>query len=699
MFRRAIHPAVYVIAVFLCLFILVDTSAREPGVRPDGKNVDTPDRILVLDGSPVHDIGNLHLHVPNWGMIGSWPGSGNPFSGAPSAEWPAGSGTEYLYAAGLWVGAIVGGVPKVSTAAYEFEFRPTADAVDVVYYAAEGDPGGNRIPHPGADDDADGSIDEEWLDGRDNDGDGLIDEDYAAISDQMLSCWYTDDQPGITQIYPEHDPLHIKVNQRSYQWSQSLIDDFVMLDYTIENTGSEILEDVYVGMFYDGDAGNRNTPNYWADDASAFISEINYCSDRGASSLSFGYIYDADGDGGATMGAGGVLMVDHPTDPAGLSAPRKVGFNTYAVFTGTQPFEDGGDPTNDFERYELMSSRTIERNNNGPADVRMLVSVGPFEQIAPGEKLNIQMAVVGGLRTPLSNLKYHALLAKLVYAGQWFDLDTDPTTGVAGRETPIVGPATNVPVDTCASPPVIIPVLPAGEVAWVNSDCYRENYVRIACGLGFGDSLYYGTGYDGKESQVHWMLAGNGPVPVFINNFAGRPYGTAAELNWRIDADEPISGFRFHRATDGGTTVTIPSSSTLLPPDTRSYVDNDVVPGRSYTYTLRTVLPDGSEVSSFDVKVKIPDRTTRLLQNTPNPFNPVTTISFVLAETEQVNLSVYSPDGKLVVTLVNGALPAGARDVTWDGRNNNGDFVGSGIYFYRLKAGKTTISRKMILLK
>ncbi|MGD8413015.1 MAG: hypothetical protein PVF33_02215, partial [Candidatus Latescibacterota bacterium] len=240
-------------AVVACLCVL---SAFGVDAGGGGGKIDARiPRVLVVDGSPVHDAGNLDVHVPNWGIWGSMPNSGVTFNTAPSAEWPAGSGTEHLYIAGLWIGAMKGGVPAVSTAAYEFEFRPTEDPVDVVYYAAEGDAGGKRVPDPNADDDGDGTIDEEWLDGRDNDGDGMIDEDYAAISDQMLSSWYTDDQPLSLLIYPEHNPLHVTVRQSSYQWSHPDFDDFVGVEYTITNTGSEMLEDVYLGMFVDGDVG------------------------------------------------------------------------------------------------------------------------------------------------------------------------------------------------------------------------------------------------------------------------------------------------------------------------------------------------------------------------------------------------------------------------------------------------------------
>ena len=173
-----------------------------------------PSRILVLDGSNVHNVGELSIHVGNWGLFGSWPGSGQPFAHAPSAEWPAGSGVEYLFASGLWVGALKNGVPSVTTSAFESEFRPTQDPIDIIYRTREGAPGGIRYPNPMADDDGDGKMDEDRLDGHDNDLDGLIDEDYAAVSDQMFSCVYRDDQET---GFPQHRSLGLEVHQESYQ--------------------------------------------------------------------------------------------------------------------------------------------------------------------------------------------------------------------------------------------------------------------------------------------------------------------------------------------------------------------------------------------------------------------------------------------------------------------------------------------------
>ena len=131
----------------------------------------------------------------------------------------------------------------MSTAAFEDEFYPTSDPIDIMYESAEGRSDGNRLPSPDADDDKDGQVDEDWLNGRDDDFDGLIDEDYAAVSNQMLACWYTDDQPVSIQRFPAHNPLHITVRQESYQWEEDRFDDFVGIQYYITNTGNGPLED------------------------------------------------------------------------------------------------------------------------------------------------------------------------------------------------------------------------------------------------------------------------------------------------------------------------------------------------------------------------------------------------------------------------------------------------------------------------
>ena len=389
-----------------------------------------PARTLVLDGSPVHNAGNLRVHASNWGEIGSRPGTALPFQNAPSAEWPAGSLVEYLWAGGIWVGALVSGVPAVSTSSYEYEFRPSSDVRDIVYYAAYGALHGNRRPAANADDDIDGSIDEDALDGFDNDLDGAVDEDFAGISTQMLSRRFRDDDPSAIAIYPNHVPMHLRVHEESYQFSDPDFDDFVGFTFRITNDGIDPLEDVYVGVFCDGDVGHRNQPNYWTDDATAFLNDLVVDhSPHPSQAYDFPYWYDLDGDAGVAPGYCGIVVLDHPVDPTGADAPMAVGVSSYATFSGSQSFEEGGDPTNDFERYEVMSSQLIE----GPAtggDHRSLIAVGPFAALAPGETITFSFALVV---TPRDDFT-HVARAATAYHGLWFDMDANPATGVGGKE-------------------------------------------------------------------------------------------------------------------------------------------------------------------------------------------------------------------------------------------------------------------------
>lgn len=88
-----------------------------------------------------------------------------------------------------------------------------------------------------------------------------------------------------------------------------------------------------------------------------------------------------------------------------------------------------------------------------------------------------------------------------------------------------------------------------------------------------------------------------------------------------------------------------------------------------------------------------------LQQNYPNPFNPTTTIAYQLARNSNVVLKIYNVAGQEVKTLVNEKQSAGPQRVVWDGSDNSGQQVASGIYLYKLDAGDQTAIRKMILLK
>lgn len=88
-----------------------------------------------------------------------------------------------------------------------------------------------------------------------------------------------------------------------------------------------------------------------------------------------------------------------------------------------------------------------------------------------------------------------------------------------------------------------------------------------------------------------------------------------------------------------------------------------------------------------------------LEQNYPNPFNPNTTISYRLSAMKDVELTIYNTNGQKVRTLVNKRLGAGDYTIRWDGRNDSGSEVSSGVYLYRLRTGDFVQTKKMLLVR
>ncbi len=89
-----------------------------------------------------------------------------------------------------------------------------------------------------------------------------------------------------------------------------------------------------------------------------------------------------------------------------------------------------------------------------------------------------------------------------------------------------------------------------------------------------------------------------------------------------------------------------------------------------------------------------------MLPNTPNPFNPQTTIAYELASPQPVQLAIYDMRGRLVRALVSGdVMPAGRHTLVWDGRGDDGRELPSGVYLSRLEAGGLVSQGRMTMVK
>ncbi|HSG29842.1 MAG TPA: hypothetical protein VLA34_15275, partial [Candidatus Krumholzibacterium sp.] len=509
-----VSGSVFITAFITIQSIRVTASDRTEPLTSKERPIE---QIPVIDGSFVHNIGDLQMNITNWGIIGSMPNSNFPMRDVPSAQYPAGSGIEYLFAAGIWVGAERSGLPSVSTGYPEDEFRPNSAERYTLYETYEGDLRGSHYPMD-PDDDRDGRIDEDRLNGIDDDNDGKTDEDFAAYGNQMFCCEFTDTQPLTRQLWPEHEPLELLVYQETFQWAEDIYNDFIACRYTITNNGFHNLVNAYIGIYADLDAGPRDRGNYHRDDKVG-LWRGEWCAPRGNGEypvdISIAYVYDDDGDGGRTTGYFGIAVLGH--SPQFTGAPpalmQRLQLNSFRVFRGLQPYANGGDPTNDFERYETLSRYGFDEDTETAGDYRVLLSIGPFYNIAFGEQAHVDLAFVSG--ESLDAMRDHAAAAQFIYEGIFFDLDRNPGTGVIGREIPMAGPLEDVDPDPCDGVEEKIDVV-RGDTIWVNVDCRKEQY-KYFHNLCYRDLNArfkdYQTGVDGKEARINWIVGGAPPPP------------------------------------------------------------------------------------------------------------------------------------------------------------------------------------------
>ena len=125
---------------------------------------------------------------------------------------------------------------------------------------------------------------------------------------------------------------------------------------------------------------------------------------------------------------------------------------------------------------------------------------------------------------------------------------------------------------------------------------------------------------------------------------------------------------------------------------------------RAYRHNKAAIVPAAPSSVTLNDPPSVLSPETSLLVNYPNPFNPETWIPYQLANPAKVTVSIHAADGKLVRVLELGNMPAGVyqdkdRAVYWDGKNEQGESVASGVYFYTLTAGDFTATRKMLILK
>ncbi|MFH0734041.1 MAG: T9SS type A sorting domain-containing protein [bacterium] len=203
----------------------------------------------------------------------------------------------------------------------------------------------------------------------------------------------------------------------------------------------------------------------------------------------------------------------------------------------------------------------------------------------------------------------------------------------------------------------------------------------------------YGSGFFRRTLSSLYNL----PIPVELTNFSINVAANGVKLEWSTATESNNMGFAIERSVDNENFIElafINGNGTTTERKEYSYTDREATQG-IYFYRLKIIDFDGSFVYSnvVSANVELPTNFT-LNQNYPNPFNPTTTISFSLPAKEIVTLKIYDALGKEVASLYDEELQAGTYQTQW-----NASSVASGVYFYRLQAGKFSSSKKLMLIK
>ncbi|MBN1949087.1 MAG: T9SS type A sorting domain-containing protein, partial [Candidatus Cloacimonetes bacterium] len=217
-------------------------------------------------------------------------------------------------------------------------------------------------------------------------------------------------------------------------------------------------------------------------------------------------------------------------------------------------------------------------------------------------------------------------------------------------------------------------------------------------GLNAGNYSYYVTGvYDNGESEPSSPASATVTLPAPLNFSANSQGGNGNVICiWSAPAENrSLSGYKVYRDD-----VEIAATTGTF------YLDTGVPTG-TYTYHVTAMYNDiyeseasnQVEVDHVDADDTAIPLVTELNGNYPNPFNPVTSIKFSLHERDHVRIEIFNLKGEKVSTLVNEELDAAFYSITWNGTDDNQRPVTSGVYFYKMQAGKFISARKMILMK
>lgn len=213
----------------------------------------------------------------------------------------------------------------------------------------------------------------------------------------------------------------------------------------------------------------------------------------------------------------------------------------------------------------------------------------------------------------------------------------------------------------------------------------------------------YNVTIDGIRVATSWSQA---PLPVELISFSAIQKDNSIVLNWQTVTEINNYGFDVERKSPFAPLSSwvkigfVAGHGNTNTPQDYTFEDKNPVGGTTFYYRLKQIDVDGkfeySDILQIDLDV--PNK-AKLMQNSPNPFNPSTSIKFFIPFQSDVTIKIYDLLGREVATLINKQMNKGFYIVFWNGKDKYGNTVSSSVYLYRLTAGNFAETKKMTLLK
>jgi hypothetical protein len=203
--------------------------------------------------------------------------------------------------------------------------------------------------------------------------------------------------------------------------------------------------------------------------------------------------------------------------------------------------------------------------------------------------------------------------------------------------------------------------------------------------------------YDG-----FWLCLPGINVPVEGAVIAALTDAGTPIVRWTVGSLGGIDGFNVYRATEEDGPFALLNEELIAPNSPGSFEDESAWPQTTFWYEVRAVFPDGTEdiVSGSPARVTTEGRLTLALYPLrPNPTSGASTISFDIPDhSGTVRLALYNVRGQLVRTVVDGHVERGRYERSWDGTDDRGQHVATGVYFARLMVdGRSSYQKLMVL--